>query len=118
MFIWPGPAPTPPGISIESIREWNLQPGNIGLTANHVLILLGSLIACAIIAMVLRNPPKESLWIGLFTIPPLIAIWLYYALLWEVRVLVPVAVLLLPISLSAVFGRPTKSEGVETSQSF
>ena len=112
MFVWPGPT-TERTIAIETIREWNQQLPR--LTIENLSIFLGGLIVATIIALLLRNPPRESVWIAALTVPPLVSVWLYYSLWWEVRVLLPVFILLLPIALSAVVGRPLTPLRNETS---
>lgn len=106
MFIWPG-ITSERTIDIATIREWNQELPR--LTIENLSIFLGGLVVAAVVALLLRNPPKESVWIAALTVPPLVLVWLYYSLWWEVRVLLPVFILLLPMSLSAVVGHPRPS---------
>ena len=103
MFVWPGTT-SERTIDIATIREWNQELPR--LTVENLSIFLGGLVVAVVVALLLRNPPKESVWIAALTVPPLVVVWLYYSLWWEVRVLLPVFIRLLPISLSAVVGRP------------
>jgi hypothetical protein len=109
MFVWPGPT-NEREISIEMVRESNSIPELASLARSNVLTLLGALVVCAVIAVLLKNVKRENMLIAILTIPPLLTIYLYYALLWEVRVLLPVAILILPISLGALF----KIRNIET----
>lgn len=106
MFFWPGTT-SERAIDIATIRESNQEFSR--LTIENLSIFLGGIVVAAIVALILRNPPKESVWIAALTVPPLVLVYLYYSLWWEVRVLLPVFVLLLPISLSAVVGHPRSS---------
>jgi len=106
MFIWPGTT-SERTIDIATIREWNQELPR--LTIENLSIFLGGLVVAAVVSLLLRNPPRESVWIAALTVPPLVLVWLYYSLWWEVRVLLPVFILLLPISLSAVVGHPRPS---------
>jgi len=69
---------------------------------------MGAIFITTLLGLLRGKAPRESLWIAAFTVPPLLAVWLYFALWWEVRVLLPVVILLLPISLSALFGPTSK----------
>ena len=102
MFIWPGQAEVRV-ITPDEVREWNLLPESLFLTAQRLIPFLGGLIILTCVGLVLRRYPKDSLSIAVFTIPPLVAIWIYFALWWEVRVLLPVVILLLPLALSSIF---------------
>lgn len=106
MFVWPGTT-SERTIDIATIREWNQELPR--LTIENLSVFLGGLVVAAVVALLLRTPPRESLWIAALTAPPLVLVWLYYSLWWEVRVLLPVFILLLPISLSAVVGHPRRS---------
>jgi hypothetical protein len=102
MFVWPGQAEIRVNTTDE-IREWNLLSESLLLTAQRIVPFLGGLVVLTVIGLVLRGYPKNSLIIAVFTVPPLVAIWIYFALWWEVRVLLPVVILLLPLALSSIF---------------
>ena len=99
MFGWPGPAMVR-AIGLDEVFARNLS--SLGLTARNVLLLLGAVGVCAAIAVVRRQASREALWIALLGALPLLGIYAVFAVWVEVRVLVPVLVLILPVALSSL----------------
>lgn len=102
MVGWPGPAMVR-AIGLDEVLARNV--GSLGLTARNVLLLLGAVGVLAVVALVRRSASREAVWIMVLGVPPLLAIYLVFAVWVEVRVLVPVLVLLLPVALSVVDGQ-------------
>ena len=101
-LIFPGPSGGRE-ISVRGIWDTNLKPDLLNLSRENVTILISSITITALLGIFLRRTPRDSLWIAGLTVPPLLAGWLIFALWWEVRVLLPVVILVLPISLSSMF---------------
>lgn len=87
-------------IGLDEVFARNLS--SLGLTARNVLLLLGAVGVCAAIAVVRRQASREALWIALLGALPLLGIYAVFAVWVEVRVLVPVLVLILPVALSSL----------------
>ena len=108
LTIWPGPA-SQRAISIEQIWERNLNvSGTISLqwggwvtTLFTISVFAGGILVAALVGVKSKKCPVEALWIAAFTLPPLIAAWLVFAIWIEVRVLLPVLIIALPLALSA-----------------
>jgi len=111
-LLFPGPTGQREN-SIERILETNLNPDLLNLTRENLTILLSSLVITAIIAITFRRAPRDSLWIAGLTVPPLLAGWFIFAMWWEVRVLLPVVILVLPISLSSMFAIRQRRDSVQ-----
>lgn len=102
MFVWPKSSPERT-LTIDEIWKWNTTPEYVALATSRLIPFLGIVIVMVLIAMVLKRYPSDALWIPIFSIPPIIVAWGFFALWFEVRVLLPVVILLLPLVLSALF---------------
>jgi hypothetical protein len=97
--VWPGPTPLRE-LSLQEIWKWNREPERLAKARSNLIVLFSSLSLLAIIGVLRRRVRREAIYIFLFLSPLYLGIYVVYALWNEVRVLVPVAILILPISLS------------------
>ena len=112
LSAWPGPA-TSRAISVEEIWQRNsnfsgglsLQWGGWLTTLASVSLFLGPVIIAAIVAIFNHSVPRDALFVAAFSIPVYFSGWFVFAIWSEVRVLLPVFLLLIPLALAA-FGSP------------
>jgi hypothetical protein len=92
-------------ISVEEIFAMNTGPGAARRTAEVFLLLLAGVLLCAVLAAVTRRLSPWMFWTALVGVPQYLAGWLVFAVWWEVRVLVPALLLLVPAALAAMVPR-------------
>ena len=108
LTVWPGPA-NQRAISIQEIWERNfdfsgaasLQWGGWLTTIFTLATFAGGILVAAIAGLARRKCPTDALWIAVFTLPVFFAGWFVFAVWSEVRVLLPVLIIALPLTLSA-----------------
>lgn len=99
VFVWPGPAATR-AIQLSDVLARNLD--TLGLAARNVLLLLGAVALLALVALMRRSASPESWWVAVIGSAPLLVIYGIFAIWYEVRVLLPVLILWLPVALAAL----------------
>ena len=100
-------------ISVEEIFAMNTGPGGVQRSAEALLLLLAGVALCAVLAAGARRLSPWMFWTAVIGVPQYIAGWLVFAVWWEVRVLVPALLLLVPAAL-AVLTRASTREAEET----
>lgn len=114
--IWPGPGAARE-ITLQAVHQTNLVEANIYQTMINVGLLLGALSLLSLIGLATRHVPKSAVYVAIAIIPPTLAYWLYFALWWEVRVLGPVVIALVPLAISGLGMSPRPQEGHENQHS-
>ena len=104
--VWPGPAAARV-MSLGEIWRLNTEADAIGTTLTNVTLVFGALVLLATYAIHKRSAPPLALVIALTVGGTTLAIWLVFALWWEVRVLGPLLVVLLPMAVAGLFGPPS-----------
>ncbi len=90
-------------ITVEEIYAMNTSPGAAQRTAAVLfLLLLGGVTLSAVLAAVTRRLSPWPFWTALLGVPPYLGGWLVFAAWWEVRVLLPALLILIPAALSAL----------------
>ena len=74
-----------------------------------VVLFVGPLVFAAIIGVSNRTVPPQALWIAAATVPVYFAGWLVFALWGEVRVLLPILIVAMPLVLAA-FSEPLSKQ--------
>ena len=110
--VWPGPA-SGRVMSLGEIWRLNTEADAIGTTLTNVTLVFGALVLLAAYAIRKRWAPPMALVIALTVGGTTLAIWLVFALWWEVRVLGPLLVVLMPVAVAGLFG-PTSGKRVQT----
>ena len=119
LFVWPGPA-NERVISVAEVWARNtdfssaasLQWGGWLTMIFTVGVFAAAVVVASLFGIANRSCPREALWIAALTVPAYVAGWGVFALWGEVRVLVPVMLLLIPIALSA-FASPDQRPPVD-----
>jgi len=111
--IWPGPA-AERVMDLEEILRMNTEGGAIGMTFMNLAMVFGALLILAAYATFKGWAPPMAQVTALTVGGSTIAIWLVFALWWEVRVLGPLLVVMLPVAMAGIFG-PAPSQRVQAS---
>ena len=106
MFVWPGPAELR-AIGLDEVLARNL--GTLGLAGRNVALLVGAVGVCAVMGW--RRASREARWFAVFGVVPLFAIYAVFALWYEVRVLVPAVILLMPLAVGGFAPRDDDTLG-------
>lgn len=101
-LVWPGAAHTRE-LDLATIREWNLEPDRLHQSIVNISLLMGGLVVVAICAVLLGSAQREASIVAVFGTPLLLFAFFRFALWNEVRVLIPIAILVLPIGLGGIF---------------
>ena len=92
----------------------NTEGGAIGTTLVNLAMVFGALLMLDAYATFKGWAPPMAQVVALTVGGLTIAIWLVFALWWEVRVLGPLLVVLLPVAMAGIFGTP-RSQRVQVS---
>ena len=104
--VGPGPA-SGRVMSLGETWRLNAEADALGTTLTNVTLVFGALVLLAAYAIHKRSAPLMALITALTVGSTTLAIWLVFALWWEVRVLGPLLVVLLPVAIAGLCGPPS-----------
>ena len=111
-FVWPGPGQGRE-ITIDTVHQKHLLPDNIPLTLLNVSLLVGSLLILGAVGLLAKRVPRAAVYVFAAIAPLTLTYWRYFALWWEVRILAPLVISLIPLAVSGLGFHPRGVGGAD-----